>query len=621
MNAEGLPAISHDPSVPRDERLQQIIDHAARTIAQGGWVDFAALTSQHAELMPEIEQQLRLLELTRKELLAAQSVDRPLHGVRSSAEIAVPGYTLGELIGAGGQGAVFRATRDSDRVAVAIKILFGGPLLTRQREARLKREVAILSSLKHRNIVSVLDHGRTVDGSLFIVMTLVEGTDLDSWIEGCRHRLTDRTEYLHAVVKLFARVIAAVAAAHAANVVHRDLKPSNIRVDSHGEPFLLDFGLARVLEGSDESSRRVSVTGEGSVMGSLPWFSPEQADGDTRNVGAPSDVYSLAVMLYEALTHQPPYPLPKSIVDSLLSIRQTVPPPASSVSDTPRRLSDVLVKAMEKSPANRYADAGQFLAAFQASADDIGRASAGSNGRRRLVLASVALASIVALAGLVLPRLWKDSPNGSPSGVTPVAATLPTKRIELTSTKDAFVRNGPHSSTPFGAERANPSNTFETLEVKRVPEPGYARDAYIEFELRELPAGGQVQRATLHLVGRAVVGKKSVSTEFEGVSVSAFGLQNPELVWEEQEITWDNRPLLKGWSSVQTALSTQMVMTDTERSYSFDVTSLVQRAVQEHRQAITVGLHIVDYRDVHAAFRSSETSNPPRLELEVHPSP
>lgn len=270
-------------------------------------------------------------------------------------------YRLLELIGEGGMGAVFRAMRiDAEfKRVVAIKILHRG-LCTTHAAARFRDERQILATLDHPGIVKLLDGGSTDDGLPYLVMEHLEGAPITRFARD--HALSTRKR-----VELFAKVCAAVQYAHQMLVIHRDLKPSNIIVDTAGEPKLLDFGIAKLL---DEGASREAQTRTGASMLTPEYASPEQARGEP--VATASDVYSLGAVLYDLLADRPPHKLADSALESLRLICETEPARPSMSAPVERRatiagdLDNIVLKALQKEPARRYASVAQL-------ADDLQR--------------------------------------------------------------------------------------------------------------------------------------------------------------------------------------------------------------------------------------------------------
>ena len=268
---------------------------------------------------------------------------------------AIPGYTIVAKISAGGQGVVLQALQKSTKRKVALKVLREGQFATPREKVRFEREIDVLASLKHRNIVNILDSG-IAGGRHYYAMEYVAGKPLDQYVtDGLS--IEDR-------VRLFLKVCDAVHFAQLNSVVHRDLKPNNILIDAEGEPKILDFGLAKRAgrEAIGETSPEM-VTISGQFMGSLPWASPEQVTGESDLIDMRTDVYSLGVILYQMLTARFPYEVrgPMHVVQS--NIMNAVPVRPRTVH---RRIdSDVetiVLKALEKSRDDRYQSVGELAA-------------------------------------------------------------------------------------------------------------------------------------------------------------------------------------------------------------------------------------------------------------------
>lgn len=236
---------------------------------------------------------------------------------RSSARLlppedVIPGYKILREIHHGGQGVVYQALQKSTKRKVAIKVLLDGPFATSTSRKRFEREIELVASLNHPNIVSVFDSGVTESGRQYCVMDYVRGLPLDAYVEQTKLSLD-------AALELFMKLCLAVNYAHQKGVIHRDLKPSNILVDDGGEPRVLDFGLARQMVNREQTL--LSLTGQ--VVGTLPYLSPEQAEGNPEKIDIRSDVYALGVILYEMLTGHYPYPVDGQLADVLNHITNT----------------------------------------------------------------------------------------------------------------------------------------------------------------------------------------------------------------------------------------------------------------------------------------------------------
>ncbi|MFL6548288.1 MAG: serine/threonine protein kinase, partial [Povalibacter sp.] len=291
-------------------------------------------------------------------------------------------YRVVKTLGMGGMGEVVLAERADDqfRQRVAIKLVKRG-LVSKHVRGRLKIERQILASLNHPNIAKLLDGGVTADGTPYIVMEYVEGEPIDLYCD--RHRLNVRQR-----LQLILKVASAVHAAHRNLIVHRDLKPSNILVTAEGEPKLLDFGIAKLLDQRD-SLHTVAMTQLDMRLLTPDHASPEQVMGHA--VTTSSDIYVLGVLLYELLTGYRPFDLQgKSMtnIERVICEEQPLAPStalalASQKDDgaeraslaerrsmtVPRWIKDVrgdldniVLMAMRKEPERRYASVEQFAA-------------------------------------------------------------------------------------------------------------------------------------------------------------------------------------------------------------------------------------------------------------------
>ena len=207
-------------------------------------------------------------------------------------------YTLVSQIGQGGMGSVWLAQRNDGRFErkAAVKIL-SIALLGRSGEERFKREGSILGRLAHPHIAELLDAGVTTTGHPFLVLEYVEGDHIDRF---CDERALD----VEARIRIFLNVLEAVAHAHANLIVHRDLKPSNVLVRNDGEVKLLDFGIAKLLEGEGRNGAPTQLTFEGGHAMTHEYAAPEHVTGGA--ITTATDVYALGVMLYVLLTGQHP---------------------------------------------------------------------------------------------------------------------------------------------------------------------------------------------------------------------------------------------------------------------------------------------------------------------------
>jgi len=272
----------------------------------------------------------------------------------SSVAESIPGYEVSREIHRGGQGVVYLATQRSTKKRVAIKIMKEGPFAGSTDRGRFEREVQILGQLQHPNIVNIHASG-SVGGCSYFVMDYISGKPLDAHLVPGKHPIRE-------TVALIAKVSDAVNSAHLRGVIHRDLKPSNIRVDSTGEPHILDFGLAKVateVGGDSDSPAMMTITGQ--FVGSLPWASPEQAGGEAHKIDIRTDVYSLGVMLYQMLTGRFPYGVTGPMREVLDNIVRSEPARPSTVRvQINDEVETIVLKCLHKDRERRYQTAGEL---------------------------------------------------------------------------------------------------------------------------------------------------------------------------------------------------------------------------------------------------------------------
>ncbi|MBM3786606.1 MAG: tetratricopeptide repeat protein [Acidobacteria bacterium] len=257
-------------------------------------------------------------------------------------------YRIESLIGRGGMGTVYLASRADDRFERKVAVKFLAPGLGGVDVAsRFLREHRILAKLEHPNIARLLDAGATVDGVPFLVMEYVEGVRLDQWRREGRPTLTER-------LTLFRKLCDAVAFAHRALVVHRDIKPANVLVTPDGEPKLVDFGIAKLLDADGGE-----LTGPSRAAFTLAYASPEQTEGHP--VSTTTDVYALGVILYELLAGRHPVDRDPAQPAAFLHALANGDPVKPSVHERlPEDLDAIALKALSREPALRYQSADEL---------------------------------------------------------------------------------------------------------------------------------------------------------------------------------------------------------------------------------------------------------------------
>lgn len=262
----------------------------------------------------------------------------------SNSKLLAGRYELIEKIGDGGMAVVYKAKDRLLNRYVAVKIL--RPEFTRDAQfiESFKKESQAAAGLQHPNIVNVYDVGK--EGNIyFIVMELIDGRPLSDIIEE-----NGPLDYRN-VIEIGKQVAAALSLAHKNHIIHRDVKPHNIMITKDGVAKLADFGIAKAIS----TSTIVNKDDGGQVMGSVHYFSPEQARG--KYVDEKSDVYSLGIVLYEMLTGEVPFDGENPVEIALMHINEDIKPPSQIVDNVPPALEKIILKATDKYQTNRYENA------------------------------------------------------------------------------------------------------------------------------------------------------------------------------------------------------------------------------------------------------------------------
>lgn len=308
-------------------------------------------------------------------------------------------YRMVEQIGQGGMGVVWKAVDTTLDRDVAIKILPDKFAADATRLARFEREAKILASLSHPGIASIYSL-HEAEGLRFLAMEFVEG-------EVLTRRIPEGGVPFDELLAIALALSDAVALAHKRGITHRDLKPDNVMITTAGRVKVLDFGLAKLvdrpgLKGDTQAATATLVTGEGKILGSMAYMSPEQVEG--KAVDPCSDVFSLGIVLYEMATGKRPF-RGSTPISTLSAILRDAPPSVSSVRGSlPAKLDAIISRCLEKDPRRRFRDAGELRDELRKLRHDAGRILLSS---RPLRIAGVVVGLLVAAIAAIL--LWPST--------------------------------------------------------------------------------------------------------------------------------------------------------------------------------------------------------------------
>jgi serine/threonine-protein kinase len=375
-------------------------------------------------------------------------------------------YRVLRRIGSGGMADVWLAEDAHLQRPVALKILHRRFAQDSEFVERFRREAEAAAGLQHPNIVAVFDRG-SYEGTYYIAMQYIEGPTLK--------QLIDSGLAPDQAVAMVRQVLEAARFAHRKGIVHRDLKPQNVLVDGDGKAVVTDFGIARA--GVSE------ITQTGSVMGTPHYLSPEQAQGF--DVTAVSDLYSIGVILYEALTGRVPFEADSAVAVAMKQVSQTPQRPSSINPQVSPALDAVVMRALEKDPGERFQNADAFIAALDAAMKEPGGAGGGTAAfaalppvvavpeeaaadeldpeeearkrRRRWIAAAVAAVLIGLLIGFALTRDTTTDVPGVTGNQLNVAIALlqqdgfsvgEVKRVERQAQANTVLEQDPAASPP-----------------------------------------------------------------------------------------------------------------------------------------------------------------------------
>jgi serine/threonine protein kinase len=339
--------------------------------------------------------------------------------------VSIPGYEILSEIGRGGMGVIYKARQEKPRRLVALKMILSGEYASADQRTRFQREAAAVAKLQHPNIVRIHEVGEH-QGRTFLTLEYVEGSNLAQHLKG--KPLPPRR-----AAALLYDLARAVQHAHKQGIVHRDLKPANILLtlpeDENsplGTPKIVDFGLAKQLDGMASVRPAGPSTQSGAILGTPGYMAPEQADGKGKKVGPAADVYALGAILYETLTGKPPFEA-KTALDTIMKVLTEEPQPLRQVQPkVPRDLETICLKCLAKEPQRRYASAKALaddlrrflegepiLARPQGSLQRLGRWL-----KRRREYVYLAAGAVAALCVVLAIIFWPTSPEAqqTPSG-------------------------------------------------------------------------------------------------------------------------------------------------------------------------------------------------------------
>jgi serine/threonine protein kinase/predicted Zn-dependent protease len=445
-------------------------------------------------------------------ILHAEDTAAPRSDGRDEDESAMIGKTLGPYrllseLGAGGMGRVFLAEDIRLGRKVALKVLHPDAVGDPERKRRFITEARAASALNHPHILAIYDVGES-DGLDFIAMEHVEGETLQERIRNAGP-LPFKT-----IARIGAQLASALTHAHEAGVVHRDIKPANIKLSREGHVKILDFGLAKLIEGKSSAPGDSIVDGltrtvSGQIIGSPQYMSPEQARGSS--LDGRSDIFSLGSVLYELAVGSPPFPA-ESLVDVLHAIvHDPSPPIRQRVHEAPAELERIVTKCLEKDPTDRYQHADDLAVDLRRLQDrldagtDLTRASSGVEGRSELDGTASRIAIQEAKGGPLEP---------APPPVEKQWRVAPFLFENATADSDLdWLEHAVPSLIGFDLEQDPSIDAEAGLEYAQMRENGLSRAADLAMPvLRKLAADFNYEH---YLVGR-------LQATDDGLSISAF---------------------------------------------------------------------------------------------------
>jgi serine/threonine-protein kinase len=359
-------------------------------------------------------------------------------------------YAVVRILGVGGMGTVFEARHLRLGHHVAIKVLGSQLLDYPELVTRFDREARAASSLTSRHAVRVFDIDMTEDATPFIVMELLSGRDLARVVE------TEGPQPIGRAARWIIEACDAIAEAHRLGIIHRDVKPSNLFLTDAGVK-VVDFGIAKQV-----AAKEVSITQAVAPLGTPQYMSPEQVRC-AKDVDARTDVWSLGITLYELLTATTPFAheIPQASIAAIAA--DPVPDPRTLRPDLPSSLIDVIMKALEKDPKNRWGSVAQLVEALapfvEPGIDDslpsvppaVTKIASPPRARVRSSIVALAVAMVALGALATIPKCAQDVP--APPATAPVAATPKGPEPPVTASEGASAK---HTDSPVTITKKAP---------------------------------------------------------------------------------------------------------------------------------------------------------------------
>jgi len=482
------PADGAGPETGQESEVARILDAYLAEVEAGRPVDPGRLLAEHPAIAGPLRDCLRVLDLADE--LAGDPGATDLAGLDAGPRLG--DYRIIREIGRGGMGVVYEAEQLSLGRRVALKVLPLAGAIDPKQLARFQFEAQAAAALHHPHIVPVFAVGRE-RGLHYYAMQYIEGRTLADWAsevggEGLPPARGGPRPL--AAARLAIQAAEAMEHAHGLGFLHRDLKPANLLIDDRGHLWVADFGLARLRRGG------AGLTATGDLLGTLRYMSPEQACGGRVVLDPRADVYSLGATLYELLTARPAFD-GQDRRELLRRIAEDGPPPPRRLDRSiPRDLETIVLKAMEKEPAGRYASAGEMAEDLRRFLGDRPilarrptppeRAARWARRHQTALATAGAVATLAVALGATL--VWREKAR------TDAARARERKALELiVSSSDRLIMQAVSEVTEAGNRGAGDAPAFYRLTLSYYE--GVAEQALADPDL------GEVAALALHRVG------------------------------------------------------------------------------------------------------------------------